>query len=89
MTPPSPTLDANEFTLDPEPVESVEPIDLPPLPEPRDHRWHCAHCGGLALLDEDDLCRHCWNESVLTFSEVAARALTGERAMIRPRWRIG
>ena len=66
-----------------------EPTTLPPLPLPSDNRWHCAQCGSLALLDSNDLCRHCWREPVLTFSEVAARALTGERVEVGRRWRIG
>lgn len=66
----------------------ASPVTLPPL-ESSDSRWVCWKCGVLALLDDAGLCRYCWNESVLTFSEVAARALMGERVIIRPRWRIG
>lgn len=65
MTPPSP--------------DESEPIVLPPLPEPVTTRWRCKSCGRLTLLDGDDLCRHCWSESVLTFSEVAARVVSGEK----------
>lgn len=83
MTPPSPTLDTDALELD------TEPVELPPLPPPYDARWNCRHCGSLTLLDSDDLCRHCWSESVWTFSEVAARAVHGEGVELRRRWRIG
>lgn len=85
MTLPSPTLPPDETEID---IDS-EPITLPPLPALSDNRWHCAQCGSLGLLDADDLCRHCWRESVVTFSEVAARAVHGEGLKLRRRWGIG
>lgn len=86
MTRPSPTPDIDNDGFS---AASNEPVTLPPLPEPLTTRWCCRHCGSLTLLDSDDLCRHCWVDGAATFSEVAARALMGERVMIRPRWRIG
>jgi ribosomal protein S14 len=65
-----------------------EPVELPPLPDTADQRWHCRHCGSLALLDDDGLCRHCWRESVATFAEVAGWMAHRDRRQAVRRWWI-
>lgn len=85
MTPPSPTPDIDNDGFN---DSSSEVVVLPPLPEPSDTRRRCRHCGNLTLLDSDDLCSHCRGESVLTFSEVAARVLTGESRQFNRKWWI-
>lgn len=87
MTPPFPTPDT--IPDDGFSAASNDPVTLPPLPEPLTTRWRCRHCGSLTLLDSDDLCRHCWVDGAATFSEVAARALSGVRPQAGKRWRIG
>jgi hypothetical protein len=67
---------------------ACEPVVLPPVPDNADQRWHCSHCGSLALLDDDDLCRHCWREGVATFAEVAGWIGHGKRQQAVRRWRI-
>lgn len=64
-------------------------VALPPLPEHEDPRWICWKCGGLALLDDNGLCRYCWPEQVLTFQEVCSRAHHGGGLQVDKRWRIG
>lgn len=57
--------------------DDSEPIVLPPLLEPVTTRWRCKSCGSLTLLDSDDLCRHCWAESVESFASICSRAFVG------------
>lgn len=81
MTPPSPTA-----PLDDDDLDYVMPA--PSLPQPPDQRWHCRQCGGLTLLDEDDLCSNCWSERVASFVEVCTRALNLETRKVKRRWWI-
>ena len=69
--------------IHPSPSDLIDdPLD-PPEPEmdPSRHnpRWLCINCGDLALLDLGGRCRNCRPERVLTFSEVCARVVSGER----------
>lgn len=77
--------------IHPSPSDIIDDSRELPEPDPPrfDPRWLCANCGDLALLDLGGRCRNCRPERVLTFSEVAARVVSGERAETRARWRIG
>lgn len=77
--------------IHPSPSDIIDDPREPPEPDPPryDPRWICYLCGDLALLDLGGRCRNCRPEQVLTFSEVAARVVSGERVETRARWRIG
>lgn len=66
----------------------MEPDDYHPAI--LDPCWICPRCGCVDLgMSDDELCRQCQPERVLTFAELAARALTGEVVEVERRWRIG
>lgn len=54
-----------------------------------DPRWVCSHCGDLALVNYQGLCRDCQPESTATFVEVCMAAAVGYGPELERRWRIG